>query len=140
MSVPLINGKAYDYTQISVSILGSPLAGVSSINYTETQDKTNNYGTGNRPVSRGQGAINCEASLEISMNDIERLRDASSDRSLLSLPAFDILVVFAPLGGTVRKHVIKNCEFSSDGVETSQGDTDIKRTFNLTPSHIQFVS
>lgn len=139
MSVPLINGKAYDYTQITVSILGSPLAGVSTINYTETQDKTNNYGTGNRPVSRGHGAIMCEASMEISMNDVERLRDASTDRSLLSLPAFDILILFIN-GVTTHKHVIKNCEFTSDGVETSQGDTDIKRSFSFTPSHIQYLS
>ena len=139
MAVPLINGKAYDYTQITISILGSPLAGVSSVNYTETQEKMNNYGTGNRPVSRGQGAIECTCSLEISMNDVERLRNASINRSLLSLPAFDILIIFIN-GVTTHKHVVKNCEFSDDGTETSQGDTDIKRTFNLTPSHIEWLS
>lgn len=135
MSVPLINGKAYDYTNITVSFLGSPLASVSQLNYTETQAKTNNYGTGNRPVSRGQGAIEVSCSMQISMNDIERLRDASPDGSLLGLPAFDIIVLHGT-GTMLKKHIIKNCEFSDDGVESSQGDTDIKRTFNLTPSHI----
>jgi hypothetical protein len=139
MAVPLINGKAYDYTQITISVLGSPLAGVSQINYTETQDKTNNFGTGNRPVSRGQGAINATCSLEISMTDVERLRSAAPNRSLLFLPAFDIIVIYIN-GVTTHRHIIKNVEFSDDGTETSQGDTDIKRTFNLTPSHIEFLS
>lgn len=136
-STPLINGRAYDYTQITFSILGQPLAGVSSINYTQTQEKTNNYGTGNMPVSRGHGAIESECSIELSMNDVEKLRNASPDKSLLSLGAFDILVVYIN-GVTTVKHVIKNCEFTDDGTETSQGDTDIKRTFTLTPSHINF--
>lgn len=138
-STPLINGKAYDYTQITLSILGTPLAGVSNINYTQTQEKNNNYGTGNMPVSRGHGAVETTCSLEISMNDVERLRAAATDRNLLSIAAFDIIVVFTN-GTTVHKHIIKNCEFSDDGVETSQGDTDIKRTFNLTPSHIVYAS
>lgn len=138
-STPLINGRAYDYTQITISVLGSPLAGISSLNYTQSQEKTNNYGTGNMPVSRGHGAVETTCSMEISMNDVERLREAVADRNLLSLPAFDIVVVYIN-GTTTHKHIIKNCEFTDDGVETSQGDTDIKRTFNLTPSHIVYLS
>ena len=137
MATPLINGKAYDYTQIIMNVLGVDIHSVSSINYTEEQEKANNFGTGNRPVSRGAGAIDCSASFEISMNDVEALRDVAPDGSLLKIPAFDISVTFNNTQGVVT-HVIKNCEFTSDGVETSQGDTDIKRTFDLTPSHIKY--
>jgi hypothetical protein len=59
--IPLINGTAYDFSQIIVTILGVPVASVSSIEYSEEQEKTNNYGAGNRPVSRGQGAIEAKA-------------------------------------------------------------------------------
>ncbi len=87
--IPLVNGRAYDFAQIVVTILGVPLAGVSAISYAEEQEKTNNFGQGNRPVSRGQGAIDASGSITISMNDVEALRDVAPDGSLLKIPAFD---------------------------------------------------
>ena len=36
---PLINGKTYDYVSITMTILGVPILGVKSINYTEEQEK-----------------------------------------------------------------------------------------------------
>lgn len=137
MSVPLVNGRAYDFTQIILQITGVPLPSPKSINYTEEQTKENNFGTGNRPVSRGQGPIDANASIELSMNDVEALRDAAPNGSLLQIAAFDIVVTYVNLQKPV-KHVLKNCEFTDDGVESSQGDTDISRTFNLKPSHIKY--
>ena len=54
MATPLINGRAYDYAQIEVNILGVPVAGISAISYTEEQEKVNNFGAGSNPVSRGR--------------------------------------------------------------------------------------
>lgn len=133
--VPLINGTAYDFSQIIVTILGVPVASVSSIEYKEEQEKKNNYGAGNRPVSRGAGVIEASGSFEISMNDIEAIRTVAPNGSLLQIPAFDITVFF----GNPQKpttHVLKNCEFTNDGTETSQGDTDVKRKFDLVLSHV----
>lgn len=135
--IPLINGQAYDFTQITVSILGVPTLGISALNYTEEQEKVNNFGTGNRPVSRGQGPIDASGSIEIAMNDVEALRDAAPDGSLLKIPAFDITVVFGNVQKPVR-HVLKNVEFTNDGVESTQGDTDLKRTFDLVISNIRY--
>jgi len=137
MAIPLINGRAYDFTQIVISLLGVPLSGMSSLNYTEEQEKTNNFGTGNRPVSRGQGPIDSSGQTELSMNEDEALRDAAPSGSLLQIPAFDITVVF----GNPQKpttHILKNCEFTNDGVETTQGDTDIRRTFDMVISNIKY--
>lgn len=137
MSVPLINGRAYDFTQITVSLLSVPLSGVSALNYSEEQEKTNNFGTGNRPTSRGQGPIDSSGSIELSMNEVEAIRDAAPDGSLLKIPAFDITVVF----GNPQKpvvHVLKNVEFTNDGVDSSQGDTDLRRTFDLVISHVKY--
>ena len=138
MAVPaLINGQAYDYTQIIMSVLGVPVAGVTSINYTEEQEKTNNFGAGNRPVSRGRGAIEASGSIELSMNEIEALRDAAPSGSMLKIPPFEITIVYLNLQKVVT-HKLKNVEFTNDGVETSQGDTDIRRTFDLVISDIKY--
>lgn len=135
--IPLINGRAYDYTQITAVVLGVPLAGISAINYVTEQEKKNNFGTGNQPVSRGRGPKDPTASMEISMNDVEAIRDVAPNGDLLDIPPFDIVIVFGNIQKPVT-HVLKNAEFSNDGVETTQGDTDIKRTFDLTPSHIKY--
>ena len=137
MSVPLINGRAYDYTQIEAVVLGVSLAGISAINYTEEQEKVNNFGTGNRPVSRGHGAIDSSGSLDISMNEVEALRDAAPNGSLLQIPAFDVVVVFGNPQKPVT-HVLKNVGFLNDGMESTQGDTDITRTFDIVISHVKY--
>ena len=139
MAAPLINGRAYDHSQIIIQALGGVLVSAKSVSYTEEQEKTNNFGTGNRPVSRGQGAIEASASIELSMNDIEVLRDLVplDAGSLLAIPAFDITVTFLNLQKVVT-HVIKNAEFTNDGVESSQGDGDITFTFDLVASNIEY--
>ena len=139
MSVPLINGQAYEYAQIVLQILGVPIAGVSSIEYKEEQEKKNNFGIGNRPVSRGRAAIESSGSLEISMNDVEAIRDANiaGGGSMLTIPPFTVLVTFGNPQKVVT-HQLMNCEFIDDGVETSQGDTDVKRKFGLVISHVKY--
>jgi hypothetical protein len=137
MSIPLINGRAYSYVDITFVALGVALPSVSAINYTQEQPKENHHGTGNEPVSRGRGPKNATASFDISMNDTEALRDVAPNGSLLDIPPFDIVVVFGN-PQSPRTHVIKNFEFSDDGVESTTGDTDIKRTFSGTPSHIKY--
>lgn len=133
----LINGQAYDFTQIVFKILGVEIKSLSQINYTEEQEKENNYGTGTRPVSRGKGAITAACNFTISMNDIEAIRDVAPDGSLLKLPPFDIEVTYLNSQKIVT-HVIKNCEFTTDGVEGSQGDKDLKKAFDVLPSHIKY--
>lgn len=137
MATPLINGRAYDYAQIQVTILGVPVAGVSAISYSQEQEKVNNFGAGSNPVSRGHGAIDTSASITISMNDVEAIRDAAPNGSLLAIPAFDVTVTFLNAQKVVT-HVIKNCEFTNDGMEATQGDTNIERAFDLVASHIVY--
>ena len=137
MAVTLVNGRAYDFTQITAVVLGVPLAGITAINYTEEQDKANNPGTGNRPVSRGRSMIDASGSIDISMNEVEALRDAAPNGSLLQIPPFDIVVVFGNPQKPVT-HVLKNVEFLNDGVESAQGDMDLIRTFDIIISNVKW--
>jgi hypothetical protein len=133
----LINGKSYTFAQINVKALGLNLASVSKVTYKETQEKENNYGAGLRPVSRGAATIKATASITMSMNDVEAIRDAATKGSLLSVPAFDIEVSFLNEQKVVT-HILKNCEFTSDGVEASLDDKDLKMDFELVLSHVEY--
>lgn len=137
MSVALVNGRAYDFTQITVTFLDVALTGVSAISYSEEQDKVNNFAGGNRPNTRGHGPIDASGSIEMSMNEVEAIRDAAPDGSLLNIESFDITVVFGNPQDP-QTHVLKNCEFLNDGVDASQGDTDLRRSFDLVISHIKY--
>jgi hypothetical protein len=136
-SIPLINGKAYEYADIIVSILGVPTPSVSSISYTEEQESKLNFGTGNRAVSYGSGTINGKGDIEISMNDSEAIRDVAPSGSFLKLPLFDIVIVFGNPQKLVT-HTIKNVKFTNDGVSGTTGDTDMKMKFSFITPEIRY--
>ncbi len=135
MAQPLINGQAFDYAQITPLYLGVPLVSMTSITYEETQEKVDNPGTGNRGISRGRADIKSSGSIELSMNDIEALRDIATDGSLLALPASDFILIFGN-PQNVQTHVLKNLEFTNDGGTGTQGDTDMKMTLNFIISNV----
>lgn len=135
--VTLINGEAYDYVNIIINALGVPVKGIYEVNYTESQEKTNNHGTGELAHSRGRGPITHEGSLGIDMEEVEALRTVAPSGKLVKIPPFDIVIVFDKLG-KVKTHVLLDVEFVDDGVETSQGDTKIGRTFGIIMSDIKY--
>ena len=137
MAASLVNGIAFDFVQLTPLFLGVPLVSMSSITYEEIQEKVNNFGIGNRPVSRGRGAIDASGSMELSMNDIEAIRDVAPNGSLLLLPASDFVLVFGN-PQNIQTHVLKNLEFTNDGVTGTVGDTDLKLTLNFVISDIQY--
>ena len=136
-SIPLINGQAYEYADITVSILSVPTPSVSSINYTEEQESKLNFGTGNRAVSMGSGTISGKGDIEISMNDSEAIRDTAPDGSFLELPLFDIVVIFGNPQRIIT-HTIKNVKFTNDGVQGATGDTDMKMKFSFITPQIKY--
>ena len=135
MAQALVNGEAFSYVQIVPVYLGVPLVSMTSINYEETQEKVDNPGTGNRGVSRGRADIKSSGSIELSMNDIEALRDVAPDGSILLLPSADFILVFGN-PQNVQTHILKNLEFTNDGGSGSQGDVDLKFTLNFIISNV----
>ena len=135
MALPLINGEAFTFAQITPLYLTVPLVSMTSITYEETQEKVDNPGTGNRPISRGRADIKANGSIELSMNDIEALREVTPQGSLLLLPATDFILVFGNVQN-VQTHVLKNLEFINDGGTGTQGDTDMKMTLNFIISNV----
>lgn len=137
MAEALINGTAYDFSQITPLYLGAALVSMSAIDYEETQEKTNNMGTGNRPVSRGRAGIDASGSIELAQNDIEALRNIAPNGSLLLLPPTDFILIFGN-PGAIQTHILKNFEFLTDGGGGTVGDTDLKKSFNFIISDIKY--
>lgn len=135
---PLINGTAYSWSQIVLNILGTQVAGVTNISYNENQEMQDNFGAGNRPVSRGYGRIQAEATLTLHAEEVEALQAAVSTGRLQDIPEFDVVVSYLPEGGNIVSHSLKNCRFKTNGREVGEGDMAIEVELELQVSHINW--
>lgn len=138
MAQPLINGRAYSWAEIDVRIGRTPVYGIIAITYDEEQEMEDNFGKGNRPVSRGYGNITTTGSITLDMEEIEALQDASITGRLQDLEEFDITVSYQPEGGVIRTHKLKNCRFKTNGRTANQGDMRISQEIQLQIAEIKW--
>jgi len=124
-----ILGQAYSFADAKLTVAGIELFSVSNIVMTVTQEKANNYGQGSKPVSRGRATKQYEASFDLSLKDTERLRAIIPTSDLTDLPATAAILLLD--NGIDGKHEFTATffEFTDDGIEATQDDTEMKRTF-----------
>ncbi len=134
----LVNGVSYAWVDINFVLFGVPVTGISKIMYKKKQNKENLYGAGALPTSRGMGNIEFEASIEIYSEVMRRIIEAAPNKDLLSIPPFDIPVVYGSSRTAPVKDVLKMVEFTESGIDSSQGDTSIKVTMPLIIGDVLF--
>lgn len=131
MATALINNVNYSWVDITVIGLGAPFIQITKISYKSKQAKTNNYGKGAEPVSRGYGKIEYEASMELYTDEWKRIIAASPERDPLKMPAFEIRVTFAAPGTVPTTDVLNNVEFLENPFDGSEGDEKLLVTIPL---------
>lgn len=124
----MVNGVAYSYKDAKLTIAGLEMFSVSNIVGKVTQEKTNNYGSGSLPVSRGRGKKEFECSFELSMKDTEKLQKLSPTGLLIDLPTTNA-IVHIDNGTDKTEFVMSFFEFNDDGLETALDDKEMKRTY-----------
>lgn len=137
---PLVNGVAYSWAQITVNILGRALVGITAVSYSEEQEMENNYGAGNRPVSRGYGRITSEASITLDMTEIEALQQLVPSGRLQDIPEFDVVVAYVPQTGGTVTHTIQKCRFMNNAREAEEGAMNMTTELNLIVGQIKWTS
>lgn len=125
MATPLINGINYSWANISLTLFGVPVVGITKIEYKTSQKKENNYGFGQQPISRGYSNYEYEGSIELYLDEWKRIIAASPNRDPLLIAPFDIQVTFSGRGIVAEKDVLKSCEFTEDSFSASQGDSKL---------------
>jgi hypothetical protein len=127
----LVNGTSYSWVNVTMVLFGVPVKGITKISYKKKTEKTNNYGAGPEPVSRGIGRTEYEASIELYREEWQRIIDVAPSKNPLDITPFDIPVVFGGSRVTAQTDVLKGCEFLEDAFETNEGDTSIKITIPM---------
>jgi hypothetical protein len=135
---PLINGEAYSWGQITVNILGVPVAGITQIEYSDEQEMQNNYGAGNQPVSRSYGQVTPEASITVTAEEVVALQNAAPGGNLRDIPEFDIVVAYLPKSGNIVTDVIRNVRFKRNERSVGRGDMEIEVQIPLVISHVEW--
>lgn len=137
----LINNKSYDWAQVLVQMSNGtlPFAGITSIDYSETEESEMVYGYGRFPVAEARGNVTSEASITLHQEEVVNLRSQSPTGSLLDLPRFDLVVSYLhPEASKVVSDIIKNSRFRSDGGSKSQNDKSFEIELDILCSHIEW--
>lgn len=139
---PLINGKSYEWNDLTVNIMGQPIIGITAIDYSDKQDMMNIYGAGRFPVSRGYGKIETEAKITLLKEEVQGLMAIAPNGRLQDIPEFDIIVSYIDdITGAVvpHTHKIRNCRFKDNKRAVATGDQSIPVEMELITSHIDWA-
>lgn len=135
---PLINGTAYTHSDIIMNVLGIPIIEVTDISYSDPQEMTLNYGTGNQPTSRGFGAVQPTASITISKKELDKIRAAAPGGRIQNIPDFPIGINYLPESGEFTRDRLNRCRFKGQDVSSSQGNSNVLITLELSVVSVDY--
>jgi hypothetical protein len=124
-AAPAINGTNYSWADITLILFGVPVTGIAEISYSAKQEKTNNYGFGTEPVSRGVGNVEYDASITLYQDTWKQIIDAAPNRDPKQIAPFNIQVVFGSSRTQLRTDILQYCEFLVDSMDAKQGDSKL---------------
>jgi hypothetical protein len=127
----LINGINYSWSNIQFVLFGVVVIGIVKIDYKSKQTKTNNYGLGKKPISRGHGNVEYEGSIDIYMDELRAIIDAAPSKDPLEVPMFDVVVLATGLSVLPLNDTLKDVEFMEDVFSFSQGNSKSTVTIPL---------
>lgn len=133
----LINGVNYSWGNLNVVLYGNIVIGITKISYKSKQEKTNNYGWGQKPISRGYGRYEFEGSMEMYIDELKKLIAAAPNGDIKQILPSDIQIVFAGSRVLPTKDVLQAVEFLEDGLDASEGDTKLMVTLPIIIGDIQ---
>ena len=138
IDTPLINGVSYGWADISVTILGITVIGITAIEYKDDQEMENHYGKGRKAVSRGYGQIKNEASISLLSEEVVALQKASPTGRLQDIKEFDVVVAYQPEDGLTTVDIIKACRFKTNERTAKTGDMKIECKLPLIVGDIEW--
>lgn len=120
----MFNSKEYDWANIEVVMLGKVVGGLRGVTYKASQEKELIYGRGNKPRAVQKGNKSYEGSISLLQSELEALLlTVSKGKNIVDIPAFDIVVAYAPdTAGNIVTDIIKNVELTEVQKSMKQGD------------------
>lgn len=134
----LINGEAYAFAQLDATIAGQRVWECLAISFSEKQEKKNNYGLGIFPTSRGRGIVEYDASITLTMVEVEKIKANAPNRRLLAVKPFNITLRWSEDGIKTVVMTLKGCEFLESKMDSKSGDVTTEIELPLIISQIEW--
>lgn len=134
----LINkfGTMAGWNNVTAVLLGRELEGITELSYSDAVEMENVYGSGGMPIGRAKGNYTAKVSLTLYMEELIALQHSLPPGSRIQdIEPFDIPVQY-DYKNYIYKDVIRNCQFTNNGVEVKQNDKTIAVKFEMITSHI----
>lgn len=138
--IPLVNGVEYTHADIVVNILGFPVIGVTSIEYSDNQNISPNYSTASLPTSVGFGQVDLAATITMTSIEVRRLIAFAPGRRLQNIPFFDIGINFQPESGLFVRDRLVRCKFKGASISSATNNTQIEVPLELFVADIRYNS
>jgi len=121
-------------------MLGRPVIGATGVSYTETQEKTNVYARGVKPVARTRTNKEYEGEVQLLQSELEALQEtAGKGNSINDIPPFDITVVYnGGDNGALKTDILKACEFNKVEKSIEQGDSNMEISLPIIIGDIKY--
>lgn len=119
----VLNG--YSYADGKATFNGVELPGITSFEFNAPQNKSNNYGLGQNPVSRSRNNKEYNGTLEMDY-DTQKLLEGQSPTALLTdIPSGVMIFSLERADGGKEIITMGFFEFMADGLSGSQGDDSL---------------
>lgn len=118
-----INGREYEFADVSVIGGGKDIIGLRGIKYTAKQEKELLYGKGNQPASIQHGNKSYDGELSVLQSELETMIASVASHDLMDL-RINMAVCYGnpSKGEPMVTDRIYNLEFTEAGKELKQGD------------------
>lgn len=118
----LINGRQYEFADLTLFLAGRDVTGFRGIKYTTTQEKEVLFGKGNRGLSIQRGNISNSGEITLTQSELETLK-ALGRGSVLNLSLNAIICYGNPANGdALITDKIFGLQFTEEAKEFKQGD------------------
>ncbi len=139
----MINGRQYEFADISLVLGGRDVCGLRGIKYSEKQEKEVLYGKGNKPLSVQKGNFSYEGEISLTQSELETLktlaRTQTGRSSIMSLNLNAVVCYGNPLKGDIMiTDRIYGIQFTEDAKELKQGDKYMEVTLPFICTDIEY--
>jgi hypothetical protein len=118
----VINGRQYEFADLTLFLGGRDVTGFRGIKYTSAQEKEVLFGKGNRGMSIQKGNITHSGEISLTQSELETLKLAG-EGSVLNLSLNAIVCYGNPLKGDVLiTDKISGLQFTEEAKDIKQGD------------------
>jgi hypothetical protein len=134
----IINGRQYEFADLTLFLAGRDVTGFRGIKYTSAQEKEVLYGKGNRGMSIQKGNISHEGEISLTQSELETLK-ALGGGTVLNLNLNAVVCYGNPAKGDVLiTDKINGLQFTEEAKEINQGDKFMEVTLPFVALDIQY--